>query len=176
MNSPRSATIVKKQPKPNIEDQSRNQLIVDFPARRYRRQEDRHVRFASHHNVRHIPQVRDVCSKRELWYSDADKTMMKRKMYRDAYDLAQKLLSPSDKVLQEGIDMSQVVGLDKLVNPIERKRVQNNLVLQRHALICYQDDVQDEDELRRISESFSRASSDKARTLALYWVKLDKEE
>jgi len=91
-------------------------------------------------------------------------------MKRDASALAQTLLSPSAKDLEEGVDISQAVGLDKHVNPIQRRRTQKATLLQKHAVIHLQDEVQDEDELRRISERLSRASSVRARTLAVHWV------
>ena len=96
-------------------------------------------------------------------------------MNRDAYALAQTLLSPSDKVLQEGIDISRAVGLDKHVNPIEKRRAQLNLILHRRA-VRLQEQVQDEGDLRRISEHFSSARSERAHTLAVYWVALDQEK
>jgi hypothetical protein len=49
------------------------------------------------------------------------------------------------------------------------------MILQRHAVIHLQDEVQDEDKLRRISERLSRASSVRARTLAVHWVVMDDE-
>ena len=172
----KNSGIIDTTTKPNLDDQRQGGgLIVDFPTNRHRRQEERQVRFASHPTVQPIHSVLAMCSKQDLWYSGSDKHMMKLQMNRDAYELAQTLLSPSDKVLQEGIDISQAVGLEKVVNPIERKRVQKTMFLQRRAVISRQDEVQDEDELRRISERFSRASSERARTLAVHWVELDKK-
>ena len=86
--------------------------------------------------------------------------MMKLQMKRDANALAQALLSPSDKNLQDGIDASQMVGLDKVVSPIAQSQLLRTRVLHRRAITRYQDDVQDEDELRRISETFSRPMSE----------------
>src|SRR6056300_1664224 len=150
------------------------ELIVDFPTRR-RCHEDRQVRFASYPTVKPIASVLTVCSKQELWYSSEEIDIMKLQMKRDANALARALLFPSDKNLQEGIDASQVVGLDNMVNPIERKKALRTRVLHRRVISCYQDDVQDEDELRRISETFSRPMSDRAHTLAVHWVELDKK-
>ena len=48
-------------------------------------------------------------------------------------------------------------------------------MLHRRAITRYQDDVQDEDELRCISETFSRPMSDRAHTLAVHWLALDKK-
>ena len=63
--------------------------------------------------------------------------------------------------------MSQAVGH---VNPIRRRRTERTMILQRRAVVMLQDEVQDEDELRRISERFSRTSSERAHTLAVHWV------
>jgi hypothetical protein len=93
--------------KPNIDDQHcrHNQLLVDFPARsRHRCHEHKQVRFASHITVQPITSVLAMCSKQELWYSQRDVTMMRRTMKRDAAALAQTLLSPSAKDLEEGIE------------------------------------------------------------------------
>jgi len=153
----------------NIDGQqhSHNHLLVAFPARsRHRCQ----VRFASHIKVQPITSVLAVCSKQELWYSTSDVTMMRRIMKRDAYALAQTLLSPSAKDLEEGIDTSLVVGLDEHVNPIQRRRVQKTKILLKQAVVILQDEVQDEDELRRISERFSRTSTERAHTLAVHWM------
>ena len=165
--------------KPNIDDHhchhNHDQLLVDFPARsRHRRQEHKQVRFASHITVQPITSVLAMCSKQELWYSTNDVTMMRRMMKRDAAALAQTLLSPSAKDLEEGIDMSEAVGLDKHVNPIQRKRAQKAIILRKHAVIRLQHEVQCEDELRCISERLSCASSVRARTLAVHWVVMDR--
>jgi len=150
------------------------ELIVDFPTHQ-RRQEDRQVRFASYATVKPIASVLTLCSKQELWYSSEDRIMMGRQMKRDANALARALLFPSDKTLQEGIDASQAVGLDKVVSPIAQSKLLRTRALHRRAITRYQDDVQDEDELRRISETFSRPMSDRAHTLAVHWVELDKK-
>ena len=159
--------------KTNIDDlhQSHNQLLVDFPARsRHRCQEQKQVRFASHITVQPITSVLAVCSKQELWYSRGSVDMMRLEMKRDASALARTLLSPSAKDLEEGIDMSQAVGLENNVNPFEIRRVQKTKILQWRAVVILQDEVQDEDELRRISERFSRTSFERAHTLAVHWV------
>ncbi len=44
------------------------------------------------------------------------------------------------------------------------------MILQKQAVVTLQDEVQDKDELRRISERFSRTSSERAHTLAVHWV------
>ena len=159
--------------KTNIDDQHcrHNHLLVDFPVRsRHRCQEQKQVRFASHITVQPITSVLAMCSKQELWYSTSGEITMCRMMKRDAAALAQILLSPSAKDLEEGIDMSQAVGLDKHVNPIQRRRTERTMVLQKQAVVTLQDEVQDEDELRRISESYSNASITRARTLAVHWM------
>ena len=97
--------------------------------------------------------------------------MMKSQRNRDANALAQALPN-----LQEGIDASQVVGLDKMVvSPIAQRKLLRTRVLHRRAITRYQHHVQDEDELRRISETFSRPMSDRAHTLAVHWVALDEK-
>ena len=96
---------------------------------------------------------------------------MRREMNSDACVLAQTLLSPSAKDLEEGIDVGEVVGLEKLVNPFQRRRDQKTSLLQRRAVVSLQEVVQDDDELRRISESYSSGSIMRARTLAKHWAK-----
>jgi len=91
---------------------SSSHLLVDFPARsrsrsRSRCQADKQVRFACHIKVQAITSVLAVCSKRELWYSRGSVTMMRLEMNRDACALAQTLLSPSAKDLEEGIDVKK---------------------------------------------------------------------
>jgi predicted NUDIX family phosphoesterase len=44
------------------------------------------------------------------------------------------------------------------------------MILQKQTVVMLQDEVQDEDELRRISERFSHTSSERAHTLAVHWV------
>ena len=84
-------------------------------------------------------------------------------------------MSPSETVLREGgIDISQAVGLEKSVNPIARGRACKNIILQKRAVLRLQGQVQDEDELRCVSEHFSRASSARAHTLAVQWMVLDR--
>jgi hypothetical protein len=43
--------------------------------------------------------------------------------------------------------MSQAVGLGKHVNPIQRRRTERTMILQKQAVVILQDEVQDEDEL-----------------------------
>ena len=150
--------------------QHQHQLIVDFPIRHRHKKE---VRFASQATEQPIISVLTICHKQELWYSSDDRIMVGRQMKRDANALARALLFPSDKTLQEGIDARQVVGLDKVVSPIAQSKILRTRALHRRAITRYQDDVQDEDELRRISEAFSRPMSDRAHTLAVHWVALD---
>jgi hypothetical protein len=47
------------------------------------------------------------------------------------------------------------------------------MILHQRAVLSLQEDVQDEDELRRISLRFSRASSTRAHVLAVHWVEMD---
>ncbi len=149
-----------------------HQLIVDFPIHHRQKKE---VRFASHATEQSIISVLTICHKQELWYSRDDITMMRLERGRDARALAQTLMSPSEKVLREGsIDISQAVGLEKSVNPIARGRAYKNIILQKRAVLRLQAQVQDEDELRCVSEHFSRASSERAHTLAVQWMVLDR--
>ena len=101
--------------------------------------------------------------------------MMGRQMKRDANALARALLFPSDKTLQEGIDASQAVGLDKVVSPITQSKLLRTRALHRPAITRYEHHVQDENELRGISETFSHPMSDRDHTLAVHWVALDKK-
>jgi len=157
----------------NNPDNRKHQLIVDFPADRSKRQADKRVRFASLTTVQPITSVLTMCSKQELWYSKIDEVMMRRNLARDASALAQTLLFPSAKDIEEGIDISQAVGLDKHVNPIQRRRAHKSIIFHKHAVIRLQHEAQDEDELRRISERFSGTSSVRALTLAVHWLVLD---
>ena len=50
------------------------------------------------------------------------------------------------------------------------------MILQKRAVVSLQEEVQDVDELRRISQRFSRASSKRAHALALHWVGMGKDE
>ncbi len=157
-------------------DTGTGELIVGFPTTNRRRQDDRQARFATYSTVKPIPSVLNICSKQELWYSSDDIDMMELQMNRDANALARALQSRSDKDLQvqEGIDASQAVGLEKkMVNLIEKNRVLETRILHKRAITRYQDDVQDKDELRRISETFSRPMSDRAHALAKHWVKAE---
>lgn len=156
-----------------MNNNSQATLIVDFPARRHRRREDRQVRFASQCQVQPVHSVLGRCSKQELWYSRSDVKAMRLERDTDAYALAQMLRSPTDETLREGIDISQVVGLDKLVDPFLQRRIQETMIRQRSIVVRLQEEVQDEDDLRRISEVYSRASSVRAHTLAKGWVALD---
>jgi hypothetical protein len=96
--------------------------------------------------------------------------VMRRMMTRDASALAQALLSPTAKDLEDGIDICQAVGLEKHVNPFQRRRAQKAMIRQKHAVVSLQDEVQDEHELRCISERFSCTSSTRTHTLAVHWM------
>ncbi|KAL7435148.1 hypothetical protein ACHAXM_004470 [Skeletonema potamos] len=170
-----STAAVTTKPTPNHLDHHRHsKLLVDFPARSRRRcQAEKQVRFASHVMVQPVTSLLTMCSKQELWYSKSDEDNMRCMMKRDAFDLAQKLLFPSAKDLEEGISISQAVGLDKHVNPIQRRRAQKAMILQKHAVVHLQDKVHDEYELRHMSERFSGTSSVRARILAVHWMVMD---
>ena len=63
-----------------------------------------------------------ISDKRELWYSRRDVDEMKIERNSDAISLARTLLSPTAEDLKEGgIHVSQAIGLDKAVNPIQAK-------------------------------------------------------
>jgi len=59
-----------------------------------------------------------IFDKRELWYSERNVEEMKLERDADAITLARTLLSPSAEDLREGgVHVSQVIGLEKAVNP-----------------------------------------------------------
>jgi hypothetical protein len=63
-----------------------------------------------------------ISDKRELWYSKRDVENMKLERDSDAVTLAKKLLTPSAEDLNEGgIHVSQVIGLEKAVNPTQAR-------------------------------------------------------
>jgi hypothetical protein len=63
-----------------------------------------------------------ISDKRELWYSRRDVDGMKLERNSDAIALARTLLFPTAEDLKEGgIHVSQAIGLDNAVNPIEAK-------------------------------------------------------
>jgi hypothetical protein len=63
-----------------------------------------------------------ISAEQELWYSKRDVDVMKLERNSDAIALARALLSPTAEDLEEGgIHVSQAIGLDKAVNPIEAK-------------------------------------------------------
>jgi hypothetical protein len=115
--------------------------------------------------VQPITSVTAVCNKQVLWYSRVNVDLMRREMERDAYAVARTLLSPSAEDLEEGIDVSEVVGLEKLVNPFQQRRDKITLILQRRAVVSLQEVVQNEEMLRRISERYSSTNTARACTL-----------
>ncbi len=92
-------------------------LLVDFPTCR------RTLRFAPQATVIPIRSTLTMISdKRELWYSKRDVENMKLERDSDAVTLAKKLLTPSAEDLNEGgIHVSQVIGLEKAVNPTQAR-------------------------------------------------------
>jgi len=60
-----------------------------------------------------------ISDKRELWYSRMDVEDMKLERNSDAIILARTLLSPSAEDLN--VHVSQAIGLDKAVNPVQAK-------------------------------------------------------
>ena len=63
-----------------------------------------------------------ISNKEELWYSKMDVKTMKLERKSDATTLARTLLAPSAEHLKEGdVHVSQAIGLEKLVNPIQAK-------------------------------------------------------
>jgi hypothetical protein len=100
------------------QNRNQNQMMAELPSDRHRLQADRRVRFASHSTLQSFTSVLAVCSKQELWYSNREVRMMRLERNRDAFALVRALLSPSAEDMEEGIDISKVVGLDKLVSGI----------------------------------------------------------
>jgi hypothetical protein len=105
----------------NSSSASSGRLLVDFPTRRRRRRPT--VRFDPQLTVYPIQSTLTmIFDKRELWYSRMDVEDMKRQRNSNAIALAWRLLSPSAEDLQEGgIHVSQAIGLDKAVNPVQAK-------------------------------------------------------
>eukprot|EP00985_Skeletonema_marinoi_P024066 scaffold16477_cov83-Skeletonema_marinoi.AAC.1 len=95
-----------------------DQLLVDFPTRRRPT-----VRFASSATVFPIHSTLTMISKQEeLWYTKTDVKTMKLERKSDAIALARILLAPSAEHLKEGgVHVSQAIGLEKLLNPIQAK-------------------------------------------------------
>jgi hypothetical protein len=92
-------------------------LLVDFPTRR------RTLRFAPRATVFPIRSTLTmIFDKRELWYSERNVEEMKLERDADAITLARTLLSPSAEDLREGgVHVSQVIGLEKAVNPTQAR-------------------------------------------------------
>jgi hypothetical protein len=63
-----------------------------------------------------------ISDKQELWYSKRDLDEMKIERNSDAISLARTLLFPTAEDLKGGgVHVSQAIGLEKAVNPIEAK-------------------------------------------------------
>ena len=94
------------------------QLLVDFPTRR-----PPTVSFAPQVTVHPIRSTLTMISdKRELWYSRNEEDEMKLDRNIDASALRRTLSSSSAADLQErGIHISQAIGLEMAVNPLEAK-------------------------------------------------------
>ena len=93
-------------------------IMVDFfPTHR------RTLRFAPQATVIPFHSTLTMTSgKRELWYSEKDVENMKLERDSDAVTLARTLLTPSAEDLNEGgIHVSQVIGLEKAVNPTQAR-------------------------------------------------------
>ena len=153
------------------------QLLVDFPTRCRTERRNKSVRFASHVSELSVRSTLTMISdKQELWYASRDIQEFRLERDQDAAALARTLLAPSAEDLKEGgLIVSKATGLERVVNPIERRRAQKTMILHRRAVISLQDKIQGDDDLRRLSESFSQASLARARTLAVHWVALDKK-
>jgi hypothetical protein len=63
-----------------------------------------------------------ISDKREMWYSMHEEEEMKIERNSDAIALARTLLPPSAEDLHEGgVHVSQAIGLEKVINPIQAK-------------------------------------------------------
>lgn len=134
---------------------SYDQLLVGFHTRR-----NPIVRFATHETVVPIRSTLTmISSKQELWYSKREADLMKLEMKSDAIILARTLLATSSAqdLKNDGIHVSQAIGLEKVVNPIEAKRNKETVVRHREAILELQE-VTDDEGLCRISQSLSRRS------------------
>ena len=96
---------------------SSGRLLVDFPTRRRLPT----VRFDPQFTVFPIQSTLSMIDKRELWYSRWDVEDMKLERNSDAIALARTLLSPSAEDLHGGVHVSQAIGLEKVINPIQAK-------------------------------------------------------
>jgi len=98
---------------------------------------------------------------------------MKIERNSDAISLARTLLSPTAEDLKgEGVHVSQAIGLEKAVNPIEAKRRGRIVQLHRMAVIRLQE-VIDDDELCHLSQRLSSRCFERAHTLAKAWIVMD---
>ena len=105
---------------PTTSSDLRDQLLVDFPSRRQPT-----VSFSPTATVFPIRSTLTMIRhKEDLWYSQKDVDTMKLERTFDAIaiTLRRKLLAPSAEDLREGgLHVSQAVGLEKLINPIQAK-------------------------------------------------------
>mmetsp|Transcript_3083 Transcript_3083/g.4740 ORF Transcript_3083/g.4740 Transcript_3083/m.4740 type:complete len:162 (-) Transcript_3083:63-548(-) len=147
-----------------------DQLLVDFPIRR----RPTTVRFASRATVFPIRSTLTmIVNKEELWYSKRDVKTMKLERKSDATTLARTLLAPSAEHLKEGdVHVSQAIGLEKLVNPIQAKK-ERKIVLYHRMTVLRLQEVIDDEEICHISQSLSSRGSTRAHMLAKAWVILD---
>eukprot|EP00984_Skeletonema_dohrnii_P026201 scaffold15512_cov90-Skeletonema_dohrnii-CCMP3373.AAC.2 len=146
-----------------------DQLLVDFPTRRRPT-----VRFASSATVFPIHSTLNMISNQEeLWYTKRDVQTMKHERKSDAIALARILLAPSAEHLKEGgVHVSQAIGLEKLVNPIQAKK-DRRVVLNHRMTVLRLQEVMDDDEICHISQRLSSRGSARAHTLAKAWLILD---
>eukprot|EP00985_Skeletonema_marinoi_P003667 scaffold1601_cov140-Skeletonema_marinoi.AAC.4 len=149
-----------------------DQLIVDFPTRNQST-----VRFASTVEVLPIRSTLTMIGhKEELWYTSRDFKTMKLQRRSDAIDLGRILLAPSDEDLMEGgVHVSQAVGLEKAVNPIQARKIGRIALHHRMAVLRLQE-VTDDEGICRISQGLSSWNSERAHTLAKAYVAMDMDK
>ena len=91
-----------------------DELLVDFSTRRRPS-----VRFASSADT--VFPIRSTLTmirrKDELWYSRIDVEAMTLQMRLEANNLRRTLLTSAEDLEEEGLHVSQAVGLEKVINP-----------------------------------------------------------
>ena len=94
-----------------------NELLVGFSARRRPS-----VRFISSVSVNPVRSTLTmICHQDELWYSRRDVETMKIQRNVDAITLRRALLSSAQDLGERGAHASEVIGLEKVINPTKAK-------------------------------------------------------
>jgi hypothetical protein len=87
---------------------------------------------------------------------------------REEVSILQLISKTSVKHVQHDIQPTAAVFIRSF--PTE---TQKSMILHQRAVVSLQDDVQNEDELRRVSLCFSLASLTRAHVIAVHWVAMD---